>query len=79
MPGDTVFLFTTAPEAYDGFSTHRMVEVGSYCGNSVWQLSIEPRDVEWQRGRNGSGMYCTWTEDEWIRSVKHGSGKELTT
>lgn len=58
VESETHVRYTTAPEAYDGFST-RTVEpdCGKDGGKTVRKVTIAARDLAWQEGRYASGMY----------------------
>ncbi len=60
-----VVLYTTAPAAYDGFSTTElMADAGQDDrGRVIRKVSLERRDLEWQTSRYDSGLYA-WTTPE---------------
>lgn len=51
--------YTSAPIAYDGFSTRTLATVGldRINGEPVRKVECEERDYDWQTGRYGSGMH----------------------
>ena len=65
--------FTTAPAAYDGFSTREEAAcVGHDRDKPVRCISFEPKDQKWQEGRNSSGMHFTVDEAAWQKMVAAG-------
>src|SRR5579871_5217081 len=71
--------FTTAPACFDGFSTKTVnPDAGRDCGKVVREVEIEDRDVEWQKGRNASGLHNLLTPDEWKHLVSRGICTETT-
>ena len=67
--------YTTAPEAYDGFGTKTIEIVGYYRNDPtrpVRKISVNPDHLDWQSGRNGSGLHPTWTEEQFQELVKYG-------
>lgn len=63
------FFYTTAPEAYDGFGTKTInPDCGKNSNGKTWRLiQIEDRNLNWQDGRNGSGMHPTISVDDFIK------------
>jgi hypothetical protein len=55
--------WTTAPEAYDVGETSTVELAGDYDGKPLRKVAIAPRDYEYQRGRNASGLHGLWDED----------------
>lgn len=55
-----VVLYTTAPAAYDGFSTREIAsDAGTdHRGYVVREVSLEPRDLDWQTNRYASGLHA---------------------
>ena len=55
------FYYTTAPEAYDGFGTKTITpDCGKNSNGKIWRMiQVEDRNLNWQDGRNGSGMHPT--------------------
>jgi hypothetical protein len=55
----TIRLHTSAPEAYDGFSTKTVRVVGTDLknGNPVREITIDEKDYDWQTSRYGSGNH----------------------
>jgi len=52
-------IYTTAPKAYDGFST-KEIEIGKYemdKGKAIRKVEIEDKDLGWQLARYGSGLH----------------------
>lgn len=71
-------VYTTAPEAYDGFGTTRedtgKVFVGSrpdVPGKPVYRVSILPEHFTWQTMRYSSGMYPSWTQTDFDELSEH--------
>jgi DNA polymerase III sliding clamp (beta) subunit (PCNA family) len=63
------FYYTTAPEAYDGFGTKTITpDCGKNSNGKTWRMiQIEDRNLNWQDGRNGSGMHPTISVDDFIK------------
>lgn len=63
------FYYTTAPEAYDGFGTKTITpDCGKNSNGKTWRMiQIEDRNLNWQDGRNGSGMHPTISPDDFIK------------
>jgi hypothetical protein len=55
--------FTNAPRAYDH---GEVIELHGEETDGKWArfILIPTRTVEWQKGRNGSGLYCLHTEKD---------------
>ena len=52
-------IYTTAPIAYDGFST-KEIETGVYetdKGKAIRKVEFKEKDFNWQMGRYASGMH----------------------
>jgi hypothetical protein len=72
-----VVVYTTAPDAYDGFSTRTEAEdVGQTCGKQVRRVSMEERDYVWQTSRYASGLHMAIREDSWRGLVSKGLAVE---
>jgi hypothetical protein len=59
-------LYTTAGPQFDGFST---IEHSAECGKDnrglpIRRVSVEARDLDWQRGRYASGLHDPATQDQ---------------
>jgi hypothetical protein len=55
---DLITLATSAPEAYDGFSTRTIRIMGvDRRGNPVREVFVERRDYDWQTSRYDSGSH----------------------
>lgn len=64
--------YTTAPVDYDGFGT-RDRGVAGYDGDKPVRLvEIDPRHLEWQTGRYGSGLHAALTRSQWDGLVRAG-------
>jgi DNA polymerase III sliding clamp (beta) subunit (PCNA family) len=63
------FYYTTAPEAYDGFGTKTITpDCGKNSNGKTWRMiQVEDRNLNWQDGRNGSGMHPTISVDDFIK------------
>jgi hypothetical protein len=63
---DRITLYTTAPKAYDGFSTRELsANAGTdNQGKTVRLVSLEARDRDWQASRYASGLYAYATPGE---------------
>jgi len=63
------FYYTTAPEAYDGFGTKTITpDCGKNSNGKTWRLiQVEDRNLNWQDGRNSSGMHPTISVDDFIK------------
>ena len=59
---DYVVALTSAPKAYDGFGTLELMQDCFEKGQRL--ILIAEPTLEWQKGRNGSGMYATITESD---------------
>ncbi len=59
-------VYTTAPEAYDGFGTRTLAEVAGTDrrGKTIRKVGIRPNAWEWQTQRYGSGMHAAVEEGE---------------
>jgi hypothetical protein len=74
---ETIVLYTSAPENYDGFGTRTLAVVG-HVGHSrhkepVRKVAIEKEHLEWQLGRYGSGLHTSTSDDSPLESfTKHG-------
>lgn len=58
---------TTAPESYDGFGTRtvELLPLQSHKGEQFRAVYIEPDNLDWQKGRNGSGNHATFDMEQW--------------
>lgn len=56
--------WTTAPEDYDTFGTETLIpDAGEWCGKTLRQVAIDPRHLDYQSCRYGSGLHGTWEKD----------------
>ena len=66
-------IYTTAPAAYDGFSTREeSADCGRDGGKVVRRVSLETADYQWQLGRYASGLYMALRPDAWRQLVSAG-------
>jgi len=68
LPEPIVYVesYTTAPEDYDGFGTRTVETIGKGVRGKAWRLIETPAEhINWQKGRNGSGLHPTWSREEW--------------
>ena len=67
--------YTTAPKDYDGFSTK---EIKSFAGIDNYNAKIyrfvetDDCDIDWQKGRNSSGMHPCISETDFADFIKRG-------
>ncbi len=63
---DLRVVYTTAPEAYDGFGTVTLAEVAGIDshGRAIRKVGIRPEHWDWQTQRYGSGMHVAVRESE---------------
>lgn len=70
---ERVAIYTTAPAAYDGFSTR---EESANCGRDgekvIRRVTMLPRDYGWQTGRYASGSHFALTPDSFRQLVAAG-------
>lgn len=62
-----ILAMTSAPESYDGFGTFTVREIGpnEFKPNDMDRIvMIQEGMLEWQKNRNASGLYATFTEVE---------------
>lgn len=65
--------YTTAPAAYDGFSTREEFAcVGHDRDKPVRCISFDAKDEKWQEGRYGSGMHFCVDKTGWQKMVAAG-------
>lgn len=59
QPPASTEMYTSAPEAYDGFGTKTLAVVGRdrQSGNPVRKVAVENDHMDWQTQRYGSGMH----------------------
>jgi hypothetical protein len=60
-----VVTYTTAPAEYDGFGTRIAQVMGTYNGHIMRRVTTPERHVRWQRDRYGSGLFSSWSEQDW--------------
>jgi hypothetical protein len=60
-----IVTYTTAPAEYDGFGTRIEQVMGTYNGHIVRRVTTPERHVRWQRDRYGSGLFSSWSEQDW--------------
>lgn len=67
--------FTTAEKDYDGFGTETIEETGYHDRNRrpVRKVQIRAEHLDWQEGRNGSGLRQTCTEEQFNEFVEMGA------
>ena len=63
-------VWTTAPEAYDGFGTQTLEECGTIYGKPLRRVVIEPSNYVYQTSRYGSGLHPSWEEDPRIEEAR---------
>lgn len=60
-----IVTYTTAPAEYDGFGTRIEQVMGTYNGHIMRRVTTPERHVRWQRDRYGSGLFSSWSEQDW--------------
>jgi hypothetical protein len=60
-----IVTYTTAPAEYDGFGTRIAQVMGTYNGHVIRRVTTPERHVRWQRDRYGSGLFSSWSEQDW--------------
>jgi hypothetical protein len=63
-------VWTTAPEAYDGFGTQTLEESGVFYGKPLRRVAIEPSNYVYQTSRYRSGLHPSWEEDPRIEEAR---------
>jgi hypothetical protein len=58
-------VYTTAPEAYDGFGTVSEEIVGTLDGKPLRRVRMHAEHATWQTQRYGSGMYPAFTPEQY--------------
>lgn len=71
---ERVTIYTTAPAAYDGFSTR---EESADCGRDnsgriVRRVAMDGRDYTWQTMRYASGSHMAMSPPEWVEMIAAG-------
>lgn len=68
--------WTTAPADYDCFGTTTAELCGDWQGKPLRRILCHPHHVDYQEGRNGSGMHPTWSEDPRIEEREAAERRE---
>ncbi|MGA7122392.1 MAG: hypothetical protein WBY94_19975 [Polyangiaceae bacterium] len=63
-------VWTTAPEAYDGFGTQTIEACGTLYGKVLRRVVIEPSNYVYQTSRYGSGLHPSWEEDPRVEEAR---------
>ena len=68
------YLFTTAPENFDGFETKTLKQTNTYDkkGRELRQVEMQDEHARWQTLRYQSGLHCTLDERTFIEWIQHG-------